>query len=145
MSLNAPTPRRAERATQALPATTAEAIFTVTGGRIMVVQIVGEVTTAIQNQANNTKLVHNVGTGTDQDICAVLDIANDEVGTLYGITGTFADAMIGSGQTLQEQHLGVILKPGTIDLDCAASNTGSVKWTLFYAPIDRGAYATATG
>jgi hypothetical protein len=139
-----PNPRRSERATDTLPQTTAEAIFTITGGRIVLVQIVGEVTVAIQNQANNTKLIHNVGTGTDQDICAVLNIANDEVGTLYGISGVFADALIGSGQAVQTQLRELILKPGTIDLSCAASNTGSVKWSLFYRPLDRAAHVTST-
>lgn len=135
--------RRTERATQALPQTDAEALFTVAGGRIIVTAVVGEVTTAIENQANNTKLTHNPGTGTSTDICAVLNIANDEVGTLYGITGVLSDALQGAGQVLRGQTQEVVLKPGTIDLDCAASNDGAVKWTLFWAPLDRGAYVVA--
>lgn len=136
--------RRTERATDTLPQTTTAALFTISGGRIIVTQIIGEVTTAIQNQANNTKLTLDVGTGTDVDLCAVLDIANDEVGTLYGITGTFSDAMLGAGQALRTQSFPIVLKPGDIDLNCAASNTGSVKWTLFWAPLDAGAYVAAT-
>lgn len=135
--------RRTERPTDTLPQTTTEALFTIYSGRIIVQQIVGEVTTAIQNQANNTKLTLDVGTGTDVDLCAVLNIANDEVGTLYGISGIFADAMLGAGQALQAQTRPFILKPGDIDLNCAASNTGSVKWTLFWAPLDAGAYVAA--
>ena len=38
---------------------------------------------------------------------------------------------------------GVIVNEGTIDLDCAASNTGSVKWTVLYYPIDEGAAIVA--
>jgi hypothetical protein len=128
--------RRVERATDSLPATTAEALFTVTGGRIVVYQIVGEVTTVIQTQTNNTKLIHTVATGTDTDLCAVLDITGDEVGTLYGLTGTFADAMLGAGQALQGQTKPIVLKPGDIELSCAATNTGSVKWSLYWAPLD---------
>lgn len=140
----APNPRRSERATDTLPQGAAEALFTITGGRIIVVGIVGEVTTAIENSANNTKLVNNPTTGTSQDICAVLDIANDEVGTLYGITGVLSDAMVGAGQALRAQLVPLILNgPGTIDLDCAGSITGSVKWSLFYRPLDRGAHVTA--
>jgi len=33
----------------------------------------------------------------------------------------------------------LILSEGTIDLTCAASNTGSVKWDMFYIPLDEGA------
>jgi hypothetical protein len=136
--------RRTERATDTLPASTVEALFTISGGRVVVTQILGEVTTAIQNQANNAKLTHNVGTGTDQDLCAVLNIANDEVGTLYGISGVFADALLGSGQAVPRQARDVVLKPGTVDLSCSATNTGSVKWTIFWAPLDRGAALVAS-
>lgn len=133
-----------ERATAALPQTTQSALCTVTGGRVLVTSIVGEVTTVIQTQANNTKLVANPTTGTDVDICAVLNISADEVGTLYGITGTFTDAMIGAnaGATVIPDR-GVVVAAGTIDLSCAASNTGSVKWALTYVPLDDGAYVTA--
>lgn len=135
--------RRTERPTAALPQTTQAGLFRIASGRILVQQIVGEVTTVIQTQANNTKLVLDVTTGTDRDLCAVLDITADEVGTLYGISGIFADALLGAGQALQAQTRPVILKPGDIDLNCAASNTGSVKWTLFWTPLDAGAYVAA--
>lgn len=135
---------RVNRATAALPQTTAAAIFTITGGRVLLTSIVGEVTTAIQNQANNTKLTANPTTGTSVDMCAVLSTANDEVGCLYSITGTPADAMIGTNAGLvPAMAKGLILPIGTIDLDCAASNTGSVKWTLTYIPLDDGAAVAA--
>lgn len=135
---------KVERAIAALPQTAAAAIFTVTGGRVAIRQIVGEVTTVIQNNPNNTKLTANPTTGTSVDICAVLNIAADEVGTLYGISGLNSDAMIGiNAGALPGQTRDVIVNIGTIDLDCAANNTGSVKWTLFYIPIDDGAAVTA--
>lgn len=128
---------RVDRASDTLPATAAEALFTISGGRVLA-YIVGEVTVAIQNQANNTQLVHNPDTGTSMDLCADLSIANDEVGTLYGITGVPADAMLGAGQAVRIGNP-VVLKPGTVDLDCAATNTGEIKWTMFYVPLDEGA------
>jgi hypothetical protein len=133
-----------ERATATLPQTTVEALFNVVGGRVAITQIVGQVTTAIQTKANNTKLVSNPTNGTDADLCAVLDITADEKGTLYGITGDSSDALIGvNAGALQGQTVDVIVPSGTIDLSCAASNTGAVKWTLFYYPIDDGAYVEA--
>ena len=135
---------KVDRATAALPATTAAALFTVSGGRVAITQIVGEVTTVIQTQANNTKLTANPTTGTSVDICAVLDISADEVGTLYGITGVAADALIGvNAGGLSGQDRPVVVNEGTIDLVCAATNTGAVKWTLFYVPIDEGASVVA--
>lgn len=133
-----------ERATAALPQTTQSALFNVVGGRIAILGIIGEVTTVIQTQANNTKIVSNPTTGTDVDLCAVLSITAKEVGTLFGITGTFTDAMVGAnaGATVLPDRP-VVVPIGTIDLSCAASNTGSVKWALLYVPIDDGAYVTA--
>jgi hypothetical protein len=132
------------RATATLPQSTTGTLFTVSGGRILLTSIVGEVTTAIQNQANNTKLVSTPTTGTAVDICAVLDIANDEAGCLYGITGIFSDAMVGAnaGATTLQQRATVI-PVGTIKLSCAASNTGSVKWVMTYIPLDDGASVAA--
>ena len=135
---------KVERATADLPQTAASAIFTVSGGRVCITEILGQVTTAIQNQANNTKLVANPDTGTSADMCAVLSTANKEAGTLLGITGTVSDAMFGASAGLvPEQAKGIVINSGTIDLDCAASNTGKVKWTVFYYPIDDGASVTA--
>lgn len=139
-----------ERATATLPQTTAGALFTVVGGRVAITQIIGEVTTAIQNKTNATKLISNPTVGTDVDLCAALDIKADEKGTLYGITGISSDATVGldaligvNAGALRGQSVDVIVPSGTIDLDCTASNTGSVKWVLFYYPIDDGAYVEA--
>ena len=135
---------KVERPTATLPQTTAHALFTVVGGRVAITQIVGEVTTIIETQANNTKLTAAPDTGTAVDLCTVLSITADEVGCLYGITGLNTDAMIGiNAGALPAQVRDVIVNAGTIDLDCAASNTGSVKWTVFYVPIDDGAYVEA--
>lgn len=133
-----------ERATATLPQTTAGALFTVVGGRVAITQIVGQVTTAIQNQTSKTKLTANPTTGTAVDMCAELDIAADEIGTLYGMSGLNSDAMIGINAGLVPAQLrDVIVNVGSIDIACAASSTGSVKWVLFYYPIDDGAYVEA--
>lgn len=129
-----------DRATAVLPQTTAGALFTIAGGRVLITQILGEVTTVIQTQANNTKLTANPTTGTSVDVCGVLSITADEVGTLYGVTGTFSDALLGvNAGALEGQAKPVVLPVGTLDLDCAASNTGSVKWSIWYIPLDDGA------
>lgn len=139
--------QKVDRATAALPQSTASALFTVSTGRILVTAIVGEVTTVIQTQANATKLTFDpTDTGATQDLCATLDITADAVGTLYSITGTPATALqdalnfVPSNKMLAQP---IILKPGSVLLDCAASNTGSVKWTLAYWPIDTGASVVA--
>ncbi len=135
---------RVDRATATLPQTTAAAIFTIIGGTVAITGIVGEVTTVIQTQANDTKLTANPTTGTSVDLCAALDITADEAGCLYGITGTPANALVGTNAGFGPLPAArLVINIGTIDLDCAASNTGSVKWSIFYIPLEDGAYIEA--
>lgn len=130
-----------DRAAATLPATTATPYFTVSGGRVLA-YFLGEVTTVVETQTCNAKLIHSPATGTDLDICAVLNISADEVGTLYTITGTPGDAMLGAGQAGRLGG-GIVLKPGTVDFSCSATNTGATKWSCFYVPIDDGATVAA--
>jgi hypothetical protein len=128
------------RPAASLPQSAHSPLFAISTGRVLLMSLVGEVTTIIQNQANNTKLTSYPTTGSAVDLCAVLNIANKEVGTLFGITGLFSDALKGANagavETLQRP---VVLPVGTLDLDCAASNTGGIKWLLTYVPLDDGA------
>ena len=126
-----------ERATANLPQATQAALFTVTG-RILLTQIVGEVTTAIQLQTTNLKLISNPTVGADVDICSLLNISGDAVGTLYNITGTLADALIGTTSVaFKAQADPIVIAAGTIDLDTDDdSSTGQTKWTIHYIPLD---------
>lgn len=138
---------RVDRATAALPATTTSALFTVTGGRVWVIDLVGKVTTVIQTQACNTKLTYDpVAAGATQDLCSVLDITGDAVGTYYSITGTPATAMQDALNFLSSNKMlarPMLVETGSILLDCAATNTGSVSWSMVYVPFDSGASVAA--
>lgn len=135
---------KVSRASATLPQTGDDALFTITGGRVAVSLILGEVTVVIETQANNTLLKLNpTATGATQDICAALDISADAVGELYTISGVAADAMrsallIGLGMTAP-----IILSEGDIELECSAGNDGEVAWDLWYTPIDSGAVIVA--
>lgn len=138
---------RVARATAALPQTTTSTLFTISTGQVLLTSIFGEVTTVIQTQANNTKLTFDpTATGASQDMCAVLDITADAVGTIYSITGTAATALQDSLNWVPSSKMlaqPILLKPGAILLDCAASNTGSVKWAATYIPLEAGASMAA--
>jgi hypothetical protein len=138
---------KVQRTTAALPQTTTSTLFTISGGKVLITSLVGEVTTVIQTQADATKLTFDpTDAGATQDLSATLDITADAVGTLYSLTGTPATAMqdalnfLPSNKVLAQP---LVLKPGAILLDCAASNTGSVKWDLCYIPLDNGAAVVA--
>jgi len=139
--------RRVDKAAATLPQTTTDNLFTISGGQVLLTSIVGEVTTVVQTQANNTKLTLNpTATGASQDMCAVLDITADAVGELYTISGTVGDALRSDllvGLNSLWGAGGMVLSEGVIELNCAASNTGATKWYLTYIPLDDGASVAA--
>lgn len=136
------------RATKALPQTTAEALYTITGGLVLLQFIIGYVTTLVGAVANATKLkVNPSGAGATTDICATVEWNAAAVDSIFTITGTFANAMV---KTVNLPISGlqaspVIVPPGTIELDCAGSDggTGRVKWIACYIPLEEGASMVA--
>lgn len=131
-----------QRPTATLPQTAAGSLFRITGGKVRIKSIVGEVTTVIQTQANATKLQF-VGTNpvATTDLCATLDITAKAVGSLFTIVGVVATAMKVTTNNLvvpadDMGANGLILGPGDIKLNCAASNTGNVKWTVEWERVD---------
>jgi hypothetical protein len=142
--------RRVERQTAALPQTADAALFRISGGKIRLLSIIGEVTVAIGAVANATKLKHNpAGVGSDVDLCGTLDITGDAVGTYYSIVGVLATALksttlwlVAPADNIPAQ--GLILGPGDIEIDCAGSSvTGKVKWTIMYESVDAGGNVVA--
>lgn len=133
--------KRARTGALSLPQTTTSKLFTVSG-KVRILDIIGQVKTVIQAQANSIKLIANPTVGADVDLCAALDINADAVGTKYNITGDLSDALQeitnGAGETLGD-YKPVIVDAGTIDLNATASNTGEIEWTVIYEPIDRRA------
>lgn len=138
---------RVDRAAATTPQGADDALFTITGGRILLLGLIGEVTVAIANSASASLVKHNgTATGATQDMCAALDIDNDAVGTLYTISGVVGDALrddllIGLNSLLGAG--GMILKEGDIELECVGSIAGEIKWQIHYLPLDLGATVAA--
>lgn len=136
---------KVDRATSTLPATGDLTLFTVTGGRIILTGLVGEVTTIIQAQANAIKIKSVPTTGTTKDISGTLDINAFEVGALASLDGTaLSTALSGTnaGAALF-MKAGIVVPIGAIKLNTAATNTGNMKWSLTYIPFDVGATVAA--
>jgi hypothetical protein len=136
---------KVDKATAALPASTTGSLFTVTGGRVLVTSIVGRVTTSIQAQANAIKLVATPsGSGAVNDLSGTVESNGLAAGGLLSITGLAGDAMVKStGGGVSTLRNAVIVAAGAIGLNTAATNTGSVEWSLTYVPIDDGATVAA--
>jgi len=128
---------KVSKATAALPQATVDPLFNIIGGRVILTSLIGEATVAVQGQTTNLKIQANPTTGTTVDIAADLNATGDEVGCLYGITGAFASALVGTnaGATVVISTP-VVLQIGTIDLECGESSTGNIKWEATYIPLD---------
>ena len=135
----ATTPRIVERSAAVLPASTQTAYYTVTG-RVLITQIVGEVTTIFDGTVNSIKLIANPTALADVDLCTALVVTSDAAGTMYTITGTLTDAMVATTSgAVTAQASAVIVAEGTIDLHTTATDTsGATKWTVHYIALDAG-------
>lgn len=135
------------RATAALPASTVGNIFTITGGRILVVALIGEVTTAIQNQACTLKVSTAPTVGSAVDLCTAGSIIAAPVGVHFSLPSAAASALVtdlATGGGVQDVLTSAWLVPvGALSVTTSATNTGSVKWDLVYIPYDNGAQVVA--
>ena len=131
-----------DRETTTLPASTYGALFTIAGGRIVLTSIIGEVTTVIQTQACNLKITSTPTVGTAVDIATNLAISAAPVQSLYGI-GAYVAAMTGgTGAANISSAQGIVIPAGTLGITTSATNTGSIKWSITYIPLDDDAYVT---
>lgn len=134
------------RATATLPATATGNIFTVSGGRILVVALVGEVTTAVQNQACTLAVgsAPTVGTGSTTALGTASSIIAAPIGTHFGINpggATATDLATQAGVLMPSGAF--LVDVGNITITTSATNTGSVKWDLVYVPWDNAASVAA--
>jgi len=135
---------RVSRATAALPAGATGSLFTVSGGRVLVTSIVGIVTTSIQAQANAIKLVATPTTGSVNDLSATVESNGLAAGGMLSPTGLAGDALVKStGGGVSGLRNPIVVSPGAIGLNTAATNTGSIRWILTYVPLEDGAAVVA--
>lgn len=121
-------------------------IFNVVGGRILLLALVGEVTVQLGADATLAKFTGTPTVGTAVDLCAnSASLANATVGQRLVMTGTLANALtIAEAGGSLWQATAHIIGVGTIDITGSVQGTaGSVKFSLWYVPLDDGAYVTA--
>jgi hypothetical protein len=134
------------RATDTLPQTAVESLFTVAGGRVLITLLIGEVTTIIQNSDPVCKITANPTTGTSIDVGTTVDITSLEVGGFLLCEGdgtALIKSNAGAAPAAASSSRPWVMPIGTIDLETGASKTGAIKWDLFYVPLDEGASVVA--
>lgn len=137
--------RMIERATLVLGIATTP-LFSVAGGRILLTNIIGTITTLIGGAANVFLQANpTVATATTTALCAALNINACPVGNILGITGVPSDAMIPAvtGSVIPTPTMPVVIPIGDIEFVCDAAPGGAVQWSIWYKPLDDAAYAVA--
>jgi hypothetical protein len=141
------------RADSAAALVTAAAVtkFTVTGGNILMTGFYGEVMVPIAATATTVIVTHTptVGTASILGILAgATDIQSFAVGRMAYLA-TFGSILTwtatGYGILAPMAGTRYILRPGALSIaGSAAPATGTVRWSMFYVPIDVGAYVTGS-
>lgn len=133
--------RTCAKKTAATPVT--QDLFTVTGGAVRILAIVGHITTEIAAGANNAKLVFTSAGGAAVDLCSAADIAGMAIRKLLTITGIAADAIaLSAAEGVVVSAVAtapIIVTPGVLSLNCTAGTTGVIDWYIEYEPLASGA------
>lgn len=128
------------KAAATLPSSTTQDIFTVAGGRVLVSLLIGEVTTLVGTGSTPDLQVQiDPTTGTTVDIATDVNIADDEVGTLYLVEGDGTALVPISSGYVAAPNKGFVLQPGTVQIVTSETTAGATKWDLWYLPLDDGA------
>jgi hypothetical protein len=129
------------------PQATSANLFTIAGGRVMVMALIGEVTGIFSGTATNLKLTSTPTTGSAVDIAANLAAASFEVGAILVCEGdgtALIGTATGAGFAPALNALPFVLPIGVISLTSSGSNTtGATKWDMWYVPLDDGAYVVS--
>lgn len=138
-----------QRATKSVAtvAVNATNLFRYTGS-ILIISIIGRVTTAIQHQATAVKLQVLSDALAAYDICATKDIDQFAIGSLISITGTAATGAASTtavGALAPGQANPVVatcVTSGYIAQHSGAASTGAITWEILWQPISAGATVT---
>jgi hypothetical protein len=140
---------RVDKASIAIAGISTKPLFNVEGGRVLVRALIGEVTVAIQDQANAAKFRATPDVGAVADMCGAGATQNMALGGLVSCPCTLANTAMnvttttGVGCVPGPQNGGVVVAAGQIGFNTAADNTGEMKFSLWYVPLDAGAYVAA--
>lgn len=137
---------RATRATDTLPQSAEENIFTVSGGRVFITRFFGEVTDTFSATDPQLSITTAPTVGTAVVLASTVDSKDMEIGGFLSVEGdgsalilSLAGAVLGTAVPC-----GCVVAAGSIVLKSLASQTGSMKWDLTYFPIDLGAAVVGT-
>lgn len=137
------------RAVAVLPATALQSIYTVTGGRILVVSLTGTVVAATDATVTTLSvgITPTLGAGTSKPaaLAVATAVTSREAGTMLGLGATIAAALVVGADASVPLALPPrqVVGSGAITITTSATNAGTVKWDLTYIPLDVAAQVAA--
>jgi hypothetical protein len=134
---------RMDKDTVTIPHTSlATPYFHIHGGKILMTNLVGQIVVEADG-AQNVHIDHVPTTGTASVIAAAADINSWAIGDILTINGLYSDVFlptVAAGNTRTGPYAGVVLTPGILNWQTDATTAGDWKWSLWYIPLDDGAY-----
>lgn len=130
------------KASTAYTATTAQTLFTVTGGKCFVTLFMGTVTTLHASATINIKTQTAPTVGTAVALSTDVDTnALEAGGTLFVEGDGSATVKANGGVVLAASAAGrgFIVSEGTITFTPSATEAGATEWEIWYWPLDDGA------
>jgi hypothetical protein len=139
-----------ERAAAVVDAAAVFPLFSVTGGRVTLTGLLGEVVVVMAGAPGTTlQITHLATVGTP--VVSVLSAASADIvtydpGRMFALptgSGVALTPSIGSS-ALEFRAPEWILEVGNLAVTVTGGlATGTIKWTAWYVPVDEGAYMTA--
>lgn len=134
-----------ERATATIAAD--QDLFSIDGGNVLLLGFLGEVTTVIGSGSQDLEIdLDPDDGGTNVALSTLVAVDADAVGTFYTLNTTAGGALVATLDVAYNAVLAtpIVLAPGDIVLDVTGTESGSVKWSVLYTPLDDGASITAS-
>lgn len=118
-------------------------LFTISGGRVRLIDLFGVVSTVIGAVATSVRIDANPTVGADTPLCAAGVVTAAPVGSFVGLTGTVADTLtvvLATQGAARGMTMPLILNLGTLDLVVAVGGTtGALDWYATWEPLEAGA------
>jgi hypothetical protein len=133
---------KVQKASTAYTSTIAQSLFTIAGGKVLVLMFMADVTTLHGATTLNIKTATVPTAGTAVALSTDVDTnALEAGGTLYVEGDGTATVKANGGVILSSAtQSGFVVSSGAISFTPSATTTGATLWQLWYVPIDDGAY-----
>jgi hypothetical protein len=124
------------------------ALFTIAGGPVRVLSVVGQITTGLEAKANALKLTHTPTGGAAVDLCATVESNAAAIRKCLVLNGVKATALqittdIGVVTLANQSGMPIVLTAGAVGLTAADTATGAISWYMEYEPLVPGATVVA--